>query len=252
MGGFRTAKSNPAVVATAVRDDGERAVADGSSDGAVRISRREVVTGGVAVAALLALGGTGVALAGERQLLRPPGGQDEGRLWGACIKCDRCRSACPHGAIDVAHLEDGIVNARTPKMNFRKGFCDFCLPDGAHVAEGAGAVQLDPLCVRACPTGALVFGFDCMPGGDKIGVARVDVSECLLYRSGSGRCSKQCVEACAFGALSLGEDGRLMVDEERCNGCGACEWSCPSSSYASYTGSGRRGINVEARGGESS
>ena len=110
MGGFRTAKSNPAVVATAVCDDGERAVADGSSDGAVRISRREVVTGGVAVAALLALGGTGVALAGERQLLRPPGGQDEGRLWGACIKCDRCRSACPHGAIDVAHLEDGIVN----------------------------------------------------------------------------------------------------------------------------------------------
>ena len=72
MGGFRTAKSNPAVVATAVRDDGERAVVDGSSDGAVRISRREVVTGGVAVAALLALGGTGVALAGERQLLRPP------------------------------------------------------------------------------------------------------------------------------------------------------------------------------------
>ena len=66
MGGFRTAKSNPAVVATAVRDDGERAVVDGSSDGAVRISRREVVTGGVAVAALLALGGTGVALAGER------------------------------------------------------------------------------------------------------------------------------------------------------------------------------------------
>ena len=117
MGGFRTAKSNPAVVATTVRDDGERAVADGSPDGAVRISRREVVTGGVAVAALLALGGTGVALAGERQLLRPPGGQDEGRLWGACIKCDRCRSACPHGAIDVAHLEDGIVNARTPSLS---------------------------------------------------------------------------------------------------------------------------------------
>ena len=163
MGGFRTAKSNPAVVATAVRDDGERAVVDGSSDGAVRISRREVVTGGVAVAALLALGGTGVALAGERQLLRPPGRPERGAFMGACIKCDRCRSACPHGAIDVAHLEDGIVNARTPKMNFRKGFCDFCLPDGAHVAEGAGAVQLDPLCVRPAPRARSFSGSTACP-----------------------------------------------------------------------------------------
>lgn len=253
MGGFRIVGRSFDAADPSARDGDERVVGKRASGVFARISRREAVTGGVAVAAMLALGGAGVAFAGERRLLRPPGGQDEGRLWGACIKCDRCRSACPHGAIDVAHLEDGIVNARTPKMNFRKGFCDFCLPDGALVTEEGGeAARSDPLCVRACPTGALVFGFDCLSGGDKIGVARVDVSECLLYRSGSGRCSKQCVEACAFGALSLGEDGRLMVDEERCNGCGACEWSCPSSSYASYTGSGRRGINVEARGGESS
>lgn len=200
--------------------------------GRATISRRGLVAGGVGVAAMLALGGAGKALAGEQVLLRPPGGQDESRLLGACIKCDRCRSACPQGVIDVAHLEDGLVNARTPKMSFRKGYCDFCVNENA------------PRCVDSCPVGALQFGFDVER--DKIGMAHVDEKECLLYRSGSGNCSKQCIEACVFDALSIGDNGRLIVDEARCNGCGACEWACPSSSYASYTGSGRRGINVEA------
>lgn len=195
------------------------------------------MAGGAGIAAMLALGGVGTALAGERTLLRPPGGQDESLLLGACIKCDRCRSACPRGVIDVAHLEDGLVNARTPKMGYRKGFCDFCVSEAS------------PRCVTSCPVGALAAGFD--PALDKIGIASVEDGECLLYRSGSGHCSKQCIEACVFDALGVNESGRLVVNEVRCNGCGACEWACPSSSYASYTGSGLRGINIEAWGGES-
>ena len=36
-----------------------------------------------------------------------------------------------------------------------------------------------------------------------------------------------CVEACPFGALSMGEDGLPVVDEQRCTGCGTCERVCP-------------------------
>ena len=51
------------------------------------ISRRSLIAGGVAAAALLGLGGAGrYAWATERQLLRPPGGQDEDRLLSACIR----------------------------------------------------------------------------------------------------------------------------------------------------------------------
>ena len=36
-----------------------------------------------------------------------------------------------------------------------------------------------------------------------------------------------CVNACQFGALSMGPNGLPVVDEERCTGCGACERACP-------------------------
>ncbi len=38
-----------------------------------------------------------------------------------------------------------------------------------------------------------------------------------------------CVNACMFGALSIGEDGLPKVDQEKCTGCGACERVCPKN-----------------------
>ncbi len=38
-----------------------------------------------------------------------------------------------------------------------------------------------------------------------------------------------CVTACKFGALSMGENGLPVVDQEKCTGCGACEKICPKN-----------------------
>jgi Na+-translocating ferredoxin:NAD+ oxidoreductase subunit B len=40
-----------------------------------------------------------------------------------------------------------------------------------------------------------------------------------------------CVEACKFGALSLGEDGLPKVDYAKCVGCGQCEAQCPQKLF---------------------
>lgn len=75
-------------------------------------------------------------------------------------------------------------------------------------------------------------------------MAVVDEAECQLYGI-SGTCNAPCIDACEWDALSLDENGRLVVDEKRCNGCGACEYVCPTSAYRNYDASNKRGINVE-------
>lgn len=174
------------------------------------------------VAALCAVGGTATALAGDGQLLRPPGGQDEARFIGACLKCDKCRSICPEGCLTTCVVEDGLVNYRTPRIDYRKGFCTFC-----------------DECIAVCPTKALV-SFN--PDAERIGLAVVDAQECIAFQKGGCRV---CVEACTYGAITLDSIGNPVVDEMLCNGCGRCEFACPSASWRAYTGSKRRGINVE-------
>lgn len=196
----------------------------------VSLSRRGFVAGGLAAASVFALGGIASACPTQTPI-RPPGAQDEAAFLGACIRCDRCRSVCPEHAIVLAKLEEGVIAARTPKMEFREGFCTTC--DGEY------------RCAAVCPTQAIAPGFDMLT--QAIGTAVVDERECLLYRGVSSACSKQCVTACPYEALSFADDVGLRVDEALCNGCGACEATCPSSSYGGSTGSSRKGINVEGR-----
>lgn len=46
--------------------------------------------------------------------------------------------------------------------------------------------------------------------------------ECQYGCTGNG----DCLKACVYGALSL-EDGKVIVDHDKCNGCGACIDMCP-------------------------
>lgn len=209
------------------------------------VSRRGLLAGGAACAALLALGGgTRLAWASSPELLRPPGGQNAERLTSLCIRCDRCRQACPMGAIESCSVEDGLLNARTPKMNFRqaavertlgtneyheatRGYCNFCDPEGT----GCATKQ----CIAACPTGALV-DFD--ETVEHIGVAVIDPVYCINYpqmgQSPTG--CRLCVDACPYEAVIMNDQQRPEVIEDKCNGCGKCEMVCPSGTYRAHIG----------------
>lgn len=199
-------------------DNGERR--EGIENGAV-MSRRTFACGIGGFIGLVALGGVGKLLPSDENVLRPPGGQDEAAFLALCLKCDKCRSVCPENCIVQSQLEDGLVSYRAPKIDFHRGYCTFCNE-----------------CIAVCPTKALA-PFD--SAADKIGVAVVDESECIAFKRGG---CQACVDACGYGAISLTDAGRPVVDAGLCNGCGECEYVCPSASYTSYSGSGRRGINV--------
>ena len=55
---------------------------------------------------------------GSEPLVRPPGGQDEENLVSRCVLCYRCIEACPEKVIVAASLDAGVLNMRTPRMEF--------------------------------------------------------------------------------------------------------------------------------------
>lgn len=177
------------------------------------ITRRNLCVGLGGTAALAALGG--LRLTGPEKLVRPPGGQDEERLISACIRCEKCYEVCPHGVIAPAHIEDGVVNMRTPVMNFDAAWCDWC-------AEANGGV---PLCVECCPTEALALPAGAVEETTVLGVAVIKEGWCLAYRLTGCRF---CYDACEFEAIELDSESRPSVVADRCNGCGACESVCVS------------------------
>lgn len=210
------------------------------------VSRRSLLAGAAGAAMLLGLGG-GARYAwavSEHELLRPPGGQDAERLTSLCIHCDRCRQACPMGAIESCSIEDGLLNVRTPKVNFRQsavqrtlgtneyheattGYCNFCDPDGTGCATKK--------CIAACPTGALAaFDETC----ESIGKAVIDPVFCINYpqmgQSPTG--CRLCIDACSYEAIVMNDLQRPEVIADMCNGCGKCEMVCPSGTYLAHIG----------------
>ena len=181
------------------------------------VTRRVFAVGLASAGALGCLGVAARALGAEVPLLRPPGSSSEEQLLGACIRCGRCVEACGCGCAQYGSLRQGLLNARTPYLDFTKGSCDFC-----------GS------CINACPTGAL-GQLDVSPGA--IGFALVDQQRCVSC--------ERCVGACSYAAISW-DAGRAVpsVDRALCNGCGACEWVCPSSSLGFFDGAAVRAIHV--------
>lgn len=185
------------------------------------LTRRDFIGGAASAAVMCGIGGISVAWKGNEDLLRPPGGQSEQHFIGECIKCDRCRSACPENCIGLSGIEDGLLKARSPRMDFHKGLCMFC-----------------NRCIEVCPTGALTV-FD--PAVDKIGVAVLNRDRCVAWKN-PGSCIK-CQQACAYDAVAI-VDGIPVVDESLCNGCGACEYECPALVLTSLAEGQDRGIVV--------
>jgi ferredoxin-type protein NapG len=229
---------------------------DGDPTKSLGISRRGLVAGVAGSAALLAIGAAGKAMAGAASPVRPPGSQSEDHFIGACIRCNRCRGACPRKAIVNCDFEDGMINIRTPRLDFRAKAADRYSKagiDGGKAADGAdpyqsilaakGAAFCDfcMLCAKSCPTGALA-DFD--PRRDWIGEAVIEPAYCIAFEK-LGGCRK-CADYCPFEAITIDESRYPVVDPSKCNGCGICENICPSATYRTFKGAYRRGVNIVA------
>jgi MauM/NapG family ferredoxin protein len=178
----------------------------------ITMSRRQVI-GGLA-AGVVGLSFTPLTiLVPQRDVLRPPGALPEEEFIRTCIICQECVRVCPTGGLHSVFLESGLAGIGTPQLLPRQGACALnpSCPD---------------LCAQVCPVGAIL---PVKPDQLKLGVARVDHELCLAWDQGA-RCLV-CVEACLAGAAQVFQ-GRVVVDPQKCTGCGRCECGCPVSGSA--------------------
>lgn len=191
-----------------------------SDDGKWRLPRRSVLSGALG-ALCLGIGARWGNAASQRssgdphKMLRPPGAADESRFSGLCIRCGNCIRACPTKIIHADLGSDGVAGFLAPAVSFAK---DYCRED-CH------------LCTLDCPSGAIARLSLEEKQKTSMGVAKLEVSLCLLY---DDRECDICARQCPYEAITIvwSQEEYIAlphVDRSQCPGCGACEVICPGT-----------------------
>jgi len=149
-----------------------------------------------------------------------PAGAENIRLFRRrCTSCQLCVSVCPN---HVLRPSSKLSSFLQPHMSFERGFCR-------------------PECVKCsevCPNGAINPITPEEKSATQIGYA-VWKPELCVVMTDNVNCDL-CFVRCPTAAITLIDQDpnnpRLpkipMIDNNRCIGCGACEFLCPSRPYS--------------------
>lgn len=152
----------------------------------------------------------------------PPGAISLAHFSSKCTACQLCVSACTHQAL---RAQDEGVGMLQPTLSFEHGFCRVNCVD----------------CSAVCPTGAIRPITVAEKSATQIGRVVIQPELCIVQKD-KVTCTA-CVRICPPGAITLvgeGEHKMPAVDNERCTGCGACEYVCPARPYAAIRVEGNR------------
>lgn len=145
--------------------------------------------------------------------ITPPGSISIRHLAQHCTGCQLCVSVCPN---NVLRPSTSLLNLMQPEMSYEKGWCR---PECTK-------------CSEVCPDGAILKITPEEKTAIHVGHAVVDIWTCI---TSNGESCGNCARHCPAGAIRLIEnefnpEGPRVpyVNEERCIGCGACEFVCPA------------------------
>jgi ferredoxin len=149
----------------------------------------------------------------------PPGSVSARNMQRHCTACQLCVSACPN---NVLRPSSDPLRLMQPEMSFERGYCR---PECTR-------------CSQVCPTGAI----QTIRQEDKpfihIGHAVWIEQNCIPVANGDhcGACARHCPADAIQMVEHATADGRTVlvpaIDNERCIGCGKCEYVCPARPFS--------------------
>lgn len=148
----------------------------------------------------------------------PPGSVSIDHFVSSCTACYLCVSHCPGKVIQPGLADYGASGFLMPRMDNKKGFCNFTCTT----------------CGEVCPAGAIKPLALEEKQQIQIGVVHFIRENCIVItqKTECGACS----EHCPTKAVSMVVEAGLRVpriNPKICVGCGACEYACPSIPYKS-------------------
>ena len=143
-----------------------------------------------------------------------------------CTRCQLCVSQCPNDVLRPSTLLDRLM---LPEMSYENGWCR---PECTK-------------CSEVCPAGAILEITPEEKTAIHVGTASVDLDLCVVNRD-NVNCGN-CARHCPAGAIRMvrknpDDENSLLIPtvlEDRCIGCGACEFLCPSRPYSAIHVNGR-------------
>lgn len=136
-----------------------------------------------------------------------------------CTACQLCVSVCPN---EVLRPSTSLLKLMQPEMSYERGYCR---PECTKCADVCPAGTIRPITVAdksATQIGHAVWvKKNCVPLTDDV--------EC-------GNCARHCPTGAILMVASDPADPESpkipVVNEERCIGCGACEYLCPARPFS--------------------
>jgi len=149
----------------------------------------------------------------------PPGAQSLHNIKRHCSACQLCVSSCPNGVLRPSSKLDTLMQ---PEMSFERGYCR---PECTE-------------CGDVCPTNAIGSVTKAQKTSISIAYA-VFVKENCIVTKDNVQC-RSCERHCPTEAIMLvdrepGNPESLKIptiNNEKCNGCGACEYYCPARPFS--------------------
>lgn len=155
----------------------------------------------------------------RKQPITPPGSESARNMTTHCTGCQLCVAACPN---DVLRPSADLQTFMQPVMSFEKGYCR---PECN-------------VCSQVCPTGAIKLLDLAQKSATSVGHAVWMRKNCIVISDDvdCGNCERHCPSGAITMELSDHTNPRSrkipVINKERCLGCGACEYVCPSRPFS--------------------